>query len=121
MKLTIYLIAAAGCGMVGALIAISNLRISPDSAFSVDWTAIMFFSVVIGGIGTIEGPIVGAVAYLALRQSLAQYGGWYLIVLGVCAVVVMRYAPGGLWGSVADRFDIRLFPLEHRVTAREPA
>jgi branched-chain amino acid transport system permease protein len=119
VKLTIYLIAAAGCGMVGALTAISNLRVSPDSAFSVDWTAIMFFSVVIGGIGTIEGPIVGAIVYLALRQSLAQYGGWYLIVLGVSAVAVMRNAPRGLWGSLADRFDIRLFPLEHRVTPKE--
>lgn len=121
VKLTLYLIAASGCGMVGALIAISNLRVSPNSSFSVDWTAIMFFSVVIGGIGTIEGPILGAIIYLMLRQSLASYGGWYLIILGVAAVAVMCKAPRGLWGSLSERFDIRLFPLDHRVTPKEKA
>ncbi len=115
VKLTIYLIAAVGCGMVGALMAISNLRVAPESAFSVDWTAIMFFAVVIGGIGTIEGPILGAIVYLVLRQSLAQFGGWYLIVLGVSAVIVMQKAPRGLWGVLAERFDLRLFPIDHRV------
>ena len=119
VKLTLYLISSAGCGMVGALLAISNLRVSPDSAFSVDWTAIMFFSVVIGGIGTIEGPLLGSIIYLTLRQSLAQFGGWYLIILGVCAVLVMRTAPRGLWGVLADRWDIRLFPYDRRVSAEE--
>lgn len=119
VKLTLYLIASAGCGMVGALTAISNLRVAPESAFSVDWTAIMFFAVVIGGIGTIEGPILGSLVYLVLRQSLAQFGGWYLIVLGVSAVIVMRTARRGLWGILTDRFDLRLFPIDHRVTARE--
>ena len=98
VKLTIYLIAAVGCGMVGALMAISNLRVAPELAFSVDWTAIMFFAVVIGGIGTIEGPILGALVYLVLRQSLAQFGGWYLIILGVSAVIVMRKARRGPLG-----------------------
>ena len=106
--------------MVGALMAISNLRVAPDSAFSVDWTAVMFFAVVIGGIGTIEGPILGSIIYLFLRQSLAQFGSWYLIILGVSAVIVMRRAPRGIWGILADRFDLRLFPIDHRVTAKEP-
>ena len=119
VKLTLYLISSAGCGMVGALLAISNLRVSPDSAFSVDWTAVMFFSVVIGGIGTIEGPLLGSIIYLTLRQSLAQFGGWYLIILGVCAVFVMRNAPRGLWGVLSDRWDVRLFPHDHRVSAEE--
>jgi branched-chain amino acid transport system permease protein len=79
----------------------------------------MFFAVVIGGIGTIEGPIVGAIVYFILRQSLAQYGGWYMIVLGVCAILFMRKAPLGVWGSLAARFDIRLFPLDHRVLPKE--
>ena len=120
VKRSIYLISAAGCGMVGALMAISNLRVAPESAFSVDWTAVMFFAVVIGGIGTIEGPILGAIIYLVLRQSLAQFGGWYLIILGVSAVIVMRKAPRGIWGILADRFDLRLFPIDHRVMAKEP-
>ena len=60
------------------------------------------------------------IVYLVLRQSLAQFGGWYLIVLGVSAVIVTRKAPRGIWGILADRFDLRLFPIDHRVTAKEP-
>lgn len=115
VKLMIYLIAGAGCGMVGALDVISNLRITPDSEFSVDWTAVMFFAVVIGGIGSIEGPIIGAVLYFVLRESLAQFGGWYMILLGIVAVIVMLKAPRGLWGVVSERYDIHLFPVGYTV------
>ena len=50
------------------------LRIQPTAAFGVDWTARMIFIVVIGGLGRIEGPIVGAIVYFALREVLADYG-----------------------------------------------
>src|SRR5262249_49275526 len=82
-----YLVAAFGCGVAGALIYLNLLRILPTAAFSVNWTASMIFIVVIGGIGTIEGPIVGAVVFFALRELLSDYGAWYLIVLGAVAIV----------------------------------
>ena len=63
-KLWVYVLAAAGTGMVGALIYLQKARISPDAAFSVlDWTAYVIFIVVIGGIGTIEGPIIGVIVF----------------------------------------------------------
>jgi branched-chain amino acid transport system permease protein len=109
-KLWVYIVSAAGFGVVGALYYMNILRISPNAAFDVSWTAYVIFIVVIGGIGTIEGPIVGTLLFFALRETLATFGTWYLIALGAIAVGVMLYAPQGLWGWVAARFDLHLFP-----------
>ena len=119
VKWFVYLASAFGCGMVGALIFLTKLRVSPEAAFSLDWTAIMFFVVVIGGIGTIEGPIMGALVYFLLRDTLNDFGSWYLIALGLVAVVLMIKAPKGIWGVVADRYDIRLFPVQRRLRMPE--
>lgn len=115
VKWFVYIASAAGCGMIGAIIFLTKLRVSPTAAFSLDWTAIMFFVVVIGGIGTIEGPIIGAILYFLLRDTLEGYGSWYLIILGLVAVVLMIKAPKGIWGVVADKYDIRLFPVQRRI------
>ena len=114
-KLWVYVIASFGGGMTGALIYLNLLRISPDAAFTVNWTAFMIFIAVIGGIGTIEGPIVGTVVFFLLREFLADYGSWYLILLGLIAVVVVIRYPQGLWGLIADRWDVRFFPVQRRV------
>lgn len=115
MKWFVYLASAAGCGMVGALIFITKLRISPEAAFSMDWTAAMFFVVIIGGIGTIEGPIVGTLIYFVLRQFLGDYGSGYMIVLGGVAVAFMLWIPRGVWGLMSNRFDLHFFPVQRRV------
>ena len=96
------------------------LRISPDAAFTVNWTAFMIFIAVIGGIGTTEGPIVGTVVFFLLREFLADYGSWYLILLGLIAVVVVIRYPQGLWGLIADRWDARFFPVQRRVRLAPP-
>jgi branched-chain amino acid transport system permease protein len=118
-KLIVYVLAAFGTGMIGALIYLQKARISPDAAFSVmDWTAYVIFIVVIGGIGTIEGPIVGAIVLYFLQDYLSSLGVWYLISLGALAVAVMLIAPKGLWGLVAERFDLQIFPIRRRLTER---
>jgi branched-chain amino acid transport system permease protein len=115
-KLLVYVVTAFGTAMVGALIFLQKLRISPDAAFSVnDWTAFVIFITVIGGIGRIEGPIVGTVVFFALRQTLADLGTIYLMMLGLAAILVMLAAPKGVWGLIADRFGFAVFPLERRV------
>jgi len=114
-KLFAYLVAAFGSGVAGALIYLNLLRILPTAAFSVNWTASMIFVVVIGGIGTIEGPIVGTLVFFVLRELLADYGAWYLIVLGAVAIAAMVWAPHGLWGLVAGRLGLRVFPVQRRV------
>lgn len=115
-KLAVYLIAAGITGAVGALIFLEKLRISPDAAFSVgDWTASVIFIVVIGGIGSIEGPIVGTIVFFALRALLVDYGAWYLITLGLLAVVVMLVAPQGVWGVIARPLGLQFFPVQRRL------
>ena len=116
VKFLVYIIAAFGTAMVGALIFLQKLRISPDSAFSLnDWTAFVIFITVIGGIGRIEGPIVGTIVFFLLRQTLADLGTLYLMMLGLVAIVVMLASPKGIWGLVVERFGWQVFPLERRV------
>jgi branched-chain amino acid transport system permease protein len=115
-KLVVYIATAFGTGMVGALIYFQKARISPDAAFSVlDWTAYVIFIVVIGGLGTLEGPIIGAVVLFFLQDYLAGFGTWYLMTLGALAAAVMLVAPKGIWGYVAQRFDIEIFPTRRRL------
>jgi branched-chain amino acid transport system permease protein len=115
-KVLVYIVTAFGTAMVGALIFLQKLRISPDAAFSVnDWTAFVIFITVIGGIGRIEGPIVGTVVFFLLRQTLADLGTLYLMMLGMVAILVMLAAPKGIWGLIVERFGWQVFPLERRV------
>ena len=115
-KFFVYVVTSGLTAIVGALIFLQKLRISPDAAFSVnDWTAFVIFIVVIGGIGTIEGPIIGTLIFFLLRETLADLGTIYLMVLGLVAIVVMLKAPQGVWGFISQRFDLQLFPLGYRV------
>ena len=116
VKLVIFVGCAAMAGAVGCIIFLSKLRMMPDSAFSlIDWTAYVVFIVIIGGVGRIEGPIIGTIVFFLLRGSLAALGPVYLIVLGAAAIVVMLAAPQGLWGLVADHFKIDIFPVRRWV------
>ncbi|ATI41990.1 branched-chain amino acid ABC transporter permease (plasmid) [Pacificitalea manganoxidans] len=115
-KFFVYVVTSGLTAVIGALIFLQKLRISPDAAFSVnDWTAFVIFIVVIGGIGTLEGPIIGTLVFFALRETLADLGTVYLMVLGLVAIVVMLKAPRGIWGFIRHRFDLQLFPLGYRV------
>ena len=110
-RMLVFVVAAVGCGAAGALLAISQLQVQPAAVFSVQWTAIMAFVVIIGGLGTIEGPILGTIVYMVLQQTLASYNAWYLIILGLVAIVIALFARRGLWGLVDDHLHIRLFPV----------
>ena len=102
--------------MIGALIFLQKLRISPDTAFSVnDWTAFIIFITVIGGIGRVEGPIIGTIIFFLLRQTLADLGSLYLMMMGAVAIAVMLWAPKGLWGMFAERFGWQAMPLQRQL------
>jgi branched-chain amino acid transport system permease protein len=116
IKLIVYVLTGFGTTMIGALIFLMKLRISPDTAFSVnDWTAFVIFITVIGGIGRIEGPIVGTIVFFIMRQTLADLGSLYLLIMGAVAIVVMLWAPKGLWGLIAERFGWQALPLQRRL------
>ena len=115
-KFVVYVVVAGLTTLVGALIFLQKLRISPDAAFSSnDWTAFVIFIVVIGGIGTLEGPILGTLVFFALRETLSDLGTTYLIALGAVAIIVMLKAPQGLWGLIRKHNGLELFPLSRRV------
>lgn len=82
--------------------------------FRVDFAVWMIFIVVIGGMGSIEGPILGAVVFLVLERWLSPLGTWYLVILGAVAITVAGFLPRGLWGLLSDR-GITLFPFSHRL------
>ena len=95
---------------------LQKLRITPGAGFSVtDWSANVIFIVVIGGIGSIEGPIIGTLVFFALRSLFADYGAWYLIMLGMIAILIMLRSPQGIWGLIAQRLDLHFFPVRRRV------
>ena len=118
-KLMVYVASACGTAMIGAVTFLQRLRISPDSGFSVnDWTALVIFMVVIGGIGTFEGPILGALIYFGLRESLSQLGPYYLMILGAVAIAIMLFEPRGLWGALRARTGLQFLPLSFIVKRR---
>ncbi|MGP7996753.1 MAG: branched-chain amino acid ABC transporter permease [Streptosporangiaceae bacterium] len=110
-RMLVFLVAGAGCGAAGGVLAISQLQVQPSAVFSVQWTAEMAFATIIGGLGTIEGPIIGTAVYMVLQQTLASYNAWYLIILGLVAIAVALFARRGLWGLVDTRLHVRLFPV----------
>jgi branched-chain amino acid transport system permease protein len=117
-KFLIYVLTAVATGMVGALIFLQKARISPDAAFSlIDWTAYVIFIVVIGGIGSMEGPIIGVAIFYLLQYYLAALGSWYLMLLGALAIVLMLFAPSGIWGVISHSLDLSLFPVRRKLIA----
>ena len=117
----LWIAVAFATGMVGAVVYLQKARISPDAAFSVtDWTAYVIFIVVIGGVRTIEGPIIGVLLLWGLMSRLGQYGSLYLLLLGALAILVMLLMPKGLWGTVAHRWNLQLFPDATKVVAARP-
>jgi branched-chain amino acid transport system permease protein len=120
-KFIIYLATAACTGLIGALIFLYKLRISPEAGFSInDWTVVVIFMVVIGGIGTLEGPFIGMLIYIVLRELLADYGAIYLMLMGAIAIGVMLKAPFGIWGWIIQRYDVQLFPVGRRLKLSGP-
>ena len=101
-KLAAFVIAGAVCGVAGALLANQSLFMSP---------AIMHWSrsgeimvmVLLGGTGTLFGPVVGAVVLLALENTLSGYTEHWQAILGPILVLVVLFARQGLFGLVQRR------------------
>jgi len=97
-KFSAFVFAGFGAALVGSIYFLLTGTISPSAAFDLQrWTAFVIFIVVIGGLGTIEGPILGAILYIVLQGYFSNFSTWYLMGLGAFAIVVMLFAPKGLW------------------------
>jgi branched-chain amino acid transport system permease protein len=119
IRLLAYLAAAGGAGAVGALIALQTLYVEPTTVFSIQYSVDMLFMVLIGGMGTMEGPIIGALVLFALQETLSSYGAWYLVIVGGLAIVTTLAASRGLWGLASERFGWSLLPVGYRVRQKE--
>jgi branched-chain amino acid transport system permease protein len=117
-----YVAAAAGCGLAGGISFMAALFITVTTAFDLNWVVAMIFIVIIGGIGTLEGPIVGTAVYYGIREVatnvFGQSGSWYLVALGSIAVLTMLVAPRGIWPFFRDRFGVEWLSIARKLPAR---
>lgn len=114
-KLTCFLIAAFLTGITGAALYLNLAYIKPEAAFGMDWTVSMVFVVIIGGIGTMEGPIIGAIIYVLLRQYLYSFPGFSMLILGIVAIIIIIVAPKGIMGYLNERFNLNLLSIRRRM------
>ena len=103
-----YVVSAAGCGLAGAISFMAAMFVTVTTAFDLNWVVAMIFIVIVGGIGTLEGPILGTAVYFGVREiftdMLGLTGSWYLTAVGAVAVATVLYAPQGVWPVLRDRF-----------------
>jgi branched-chain amino acid transport system permease protein len=114
-KRLIFVLAATGCAAAGALTLSTLLTFQPKTYFSVQWTAYMIFMTLVGGLGTFEGPILGAIIFFVVETLFGGSGVWYLVGLGASALLFSLFLPRGIWGTVQDRFGIQLMPVGYRL------
>ena len=120
LRFMIYVAAAVGCGFAGSVYFMAQLRINPASAFDPMWSNVAIFIVMIGGIGTIEGVLIGALIYFVADRYFGEYGASYFIVLGLMTVLVALYARTGIWGMISKRWDAPWFPIRrHLIVEKE--
>lgn len=113
-KRILFVLAAFGVAIAGALWLAQAVSFQPRSYFGVQWTAYMIFMVLVGGIGRFEGAILGAILFFLVETFFAATGVWYLIGLGAAAMIFSLYAKQGLWGAIAARTGLQLLPLGYR-------
>jgi branched-chain amino acid transport system permease protein len=117
-KGVLFVLAGAGCTAAGTIILAWQLSIpplGPDSIFGVNWSAKMIFMVLVGGLGTFEGPIIGAVILYLLQTYVSNAGVWYFVLLGGIAIGFALILPRGVWGTIQDRFNLQLLPVGYRL------
>jgi branched-chain amino acid transport system permease protein len=121
VKTVLFVLAALGCGAAGAATLANILFIEPTSIFSIQYTAYMIFMVLVGGLGTFEGPILGAVVLFVIQTEFISNGTVYLTGIGATAILFAIFLPRGVWGTITDRYGIQLLPVGRELVVEEPA
>jgi branched-chain amino acid transport system permease protein len=119
-KRVLFVVAAVGCGIAGSLYLANTLFIQTDSVFGVQWTAYMLFMVLVGGLGTFEGPILGAVIFYLIQAQFGNSGAWYFVGLGATAIAFALFLPNGIWGAIDRRLHLRLLPVGYTLRTLKP-
>ncbi len=103
VKQIVFIATAFGCALAGTLWLSSAITFQPRTAFGIQWSVFMLFMVLVGGLGSFLGPILGAVLFMALQELFGGFGAWYLAGLGIVAILFALYLPRGIVGFVTDR------------------
>lgn len=99
-KLYAFLLSAFIAGLTGGVHAAKLGVIEPYSIFSSVWTISIVNIVIIGGIGTVFGPILGAIFITLLSEVLAGLYTFHLMITGIIFILVIRFVPAGIWGRI---------------------
>jgi branched-chain amino acid transport system permease protein len=118
-KRLIFVLAATGCALAGTLWLATSITFQPKTYFGVQWSAYMIFMALVGGLGTFEGPILGALLFFVVQNEFGEIGVWYLVGLGAMGILFALFLPRGIWGSIEDRFGLRLLPVGYRMQIDE--
>src|SRR6516164_5712 len=95
-KLASFTIGGAFAGLAGGLYAVFNGFISPDAVY---WSASgdILIMVMLGGAGTLIGPVFGSAAFLLMKNLVSSYSDHWLLIIGVIFVACVLFFPGGIW------------------------
>jgi branched-chain amino acid transport system permease protein len=99
-KLYAFLLSAFIAGLTGGVHAAKLGVIEPYSIFSSVWTISIVNIVIIGGIGTVFGPILGAIFITLLSEVLVGFYTFHLMITGIIFILVIRFVPAGIWGRI---------------------
>jgi len=102
LKLTALALSTTLAGLAGGLFAYYHISYYPSHPFGPHWTFDALLMTFIGGVGTLHGPVLGAVLYVVLKEYLAvRWVDLHLLIFGVTFVVIVLLLPGGLVQAAA--------------------
>lgn len=98
-----YVISALLTGLMGSVIGLNQVAITPDNLFGLDWTVAMLVMAVVGGLGTVWGPAWGAFAvYYLIQYQLQDHPVASTLLSGIILIAVVQFAPRGLGPSLGS-------------------
>lgn len=114
----VYVLASFGAALAGVAWLASAITFLPRTNFGVQWSVLMLFMALVGGLRSQWGPLLGALLLFLLQESLGHLGAWYLAGLGVVAAVFALWLPRGLagvWDDWRARRALAVTPLSPSV------
>jgi branched-chain amino acid transport system permease protein len=118
LRFLIWVASAVGTGLAGAIYFLAQLHITPPAAYDGTWANVSIFIVMVGGLGSIEGVLIGACIYFFVDKWFGQYGATYLVVLGLMTLFIALFARGGVWGLICKIIDAPWFPTRRTLMGK---
>ncbi len=95
-KIRAFVLSSVYCAIAGTLYAMMIKYVSPDT-FVANTSSVILWTAIVGGFGTLVGPIIGGVVMITLPEVLRFLDDWRLVVYGVILLIVILKFPGGLY------------------------